>query len=85
MEQSLREQHRSDILAYILRNMYMIPQDEYRGEKMWELLKQMSDFVLKISDNSFDLSIDEAVSVITVEEIDGRMYLLHFSSLEIAL
>ena len=63
LQKNLVEQHRGDVFARVLRNLFTIPNDEYRGGRMWELLFQMTDFVLKVEPNSFAMSFDESVTV----------------------
>lgn len=43
--------------------MFTIPDDAYRGARMWELLLQMTDFVLKITPDSFNVSFDDTMTV----------------------
>ena len=60
---NLTQHHRGDIFARLLRNINTIPQDDYRGSQMWELLITLSDFVLKIEPNSFCMTFEESLSV----------------------
>lgn len=43
--------------------MNSIPQDEYRGIQLWELLLQISDFSLKATSNMFSTSFSETITV----------------------
>lgn len=60
----MTEQHHTDVLTKVLRNMNSIPGDEYRGGRMWELLLQMTDFVLKVTPDSYKMSFDESITVL---------------------
>lgn len=57
------EYDQSDLLTRLLRTMNSIPQDEYRGIQLWELLLQISDFSLKATSNMFSTSFSETITV----------------------
>ena len=60
---NLTQHHRGDILARLLRNINTIPQDDYRGSQMWELLITLSDFVLKIEPDSMVIPLIKSLPV----------------------
>lgn len=54
---------RSELLTRLLRNLNTIPPEEYRGNQMWELVLQITDFSLKATANMFKSSYSETITV----------------------
>lgn len=54
---------RSELLTRLLRNLNTIPLEEYRGNQMWELVLQITDFSLKATANMFKSSYSETITV----------------------
>lgn len=54
----------------MLSNVYTIPEDDYRADRMWALLTQLSEFVLKVDPSRFYYSFDNTMSEISKTLID---------------
>lgn len=57
---------RSELLTRLLRNLHTIPQEEDRGNQMWELVVQITDFSLKATASMFKSTFGETVTVFFV-------------------